>query len=99
MPVTDNEPDVGCCKSAITRSIMVLPQPHGRMKETNSPSATSKLTSDKASTGPSAVSNLSEIAFASTTSRFDAGSVDITSTLLTDVGRDIRSLGEGADRK
>jgi hypothetical protein len=26
----------------------------------------------------------------------DAGSVDITSTLLTDVGRDIRSLGEGA---
>jgi len=51
---------------------------------------------DKASTRPSAVSNVSEIAFASTTSRLDAGSVDITSTLLTDVGRDIRSLGEGA---
>src|ERR1700722_17315997 len=96
MPLTDNEPEVGCCKSAITRSIVVLPQPDGPMKETNSPSAICRSTLDKASTRPSAVSNVSEIAFASTTSRLDAGSVDITSILLTDAGRDIHSLGERA---
>src|SRR3569832_471334 len=96
MPLTSSVPEVGCCKSAITRSIVVLPQPDGPMKETNSPSATWRSTLDKASTRPSAVSNVSEIAFASTTSRLDAGADDITSTLLTDDGRNGRSPGGGA---
>src|ERR1700722_4272380 len=60
MPLTRSVPAVGCCRSAITRSIVVLPQPEGPMKETNSPSAICRLTSDNASTLPSAVSNVSE---------------------------------------
>src|SRR5580698_4179246 len=69
MPLTDNEPEVGCCKSAITRSIVVLPQPDGPMKETNSPLAICKLTFDSASTLPSAVSNVSETLLTSTARR------------------------------
>src|SRR5579872_5274681 len=96
MPLTSSVPEVGCCKSAITRNIVVLPQPDGPIKETNSPSATCRSTLESASTWPSAVSKVSEIAFASTTSRLDAGTVDITSALLTEAGRYILSLGEGA---
>ena len=60
MPLTRSVPAVGCCRSAITRSIVVLPQPEGPMKETNSPSAICRPTFDSASTLPSAVSNVSE---------------------------------------
>ena len=49
--------------------MVVLPQPEGPMKETNSPSATCRLTLDKASTLPSAVSNVSETLRTSTARR------------------------------
>src|ERR1700761_6174577 len=84
MPLTSSEPELGCCRSAITRSIVVLPQPEGPMKDTNSPSATARSTCDSASTRPSAVSKVSEISFASTTSRFGCGSIE-------------RDCGDGAD--
>src|ERR1700761_8251458 len=76
MPLTSSDPELGCCRSAITRSMVVLPQPDGPMKDTNSPSATARSTCDSASTRPSAVSKVSEISFASTTSRFGCGSSD-----------------------
>ncbi len=36
-------PDVACSRSATTRISVVLPQPDGPMKETNSPRAIEKL--------------------------------------------------------
>src|SRR3984957_19901246 len=48
--------------------MVVLPQPEGPMKETNSPSAIRRLTSESASTLPSAVSKVREICCASTPS-------------------------------
>src|ERR1700676_50378 len=69
MPLTSSVPDVGCCRSAIRRSIVVLPQPEGPMKETNSPSAISRLTFASASTLPSDVSNVSETLRTSTAKR------------------------------
>jgi hypothetical protein len=48
-------PPVGLSRSAITRRKVVLPQPDGPMKETNSPLWMSRLTSDSACTGPSLV--------------------------------------------
>src|ERR1700761_902757 len=88
MPLTSSDPELGCCRSAITRSMVVLPQPDGPMKDTNSPSATARSTCDSASTRPSAVSKVSEISLASTTSRFGCGSID---------GDDSDGAGEGAN--
>src|SRR5229473_5425402 len=69
MPLTRSAPDDGCWRSAITRNIVVLPQPDGPIKETNSRSAICRLTLERASTRPSAVSKVSEMLCASTTSR------------------------------
>src|SRR6266567_8480636 len=69
MPLTRSVPDDGCWRSATTRNIVVLPQPDGPIKETNSPSAICRLTLDSASTRPSAVSNVSEMSLISTTVR------------------------------
>jgi hypothetical protein len=60
MPLTRIEPLVGISRSATARSSVVLPQPDGPMKETNSPRATLRSTLRKAATGPSAVSKRSE---------------------------------------
>jgi hypothetical protein len=49
------------------RNRVVLPQPDGPISETNSPSATRRLTFDKAKTGPSAVSKVKERSCASIT--------------------------------
>jgi hypothetical protein len=46
---------------------VVLPQPEGPMKETNSPSVTVKSTWDRAKTGPSAVSKVKPKSFAAMT--------------------------------
>src|SRR5690348_4673121 len=58
MPLTLIVPEVGFSKSAMTRRNVVLPQPDGPMKETNSPLATSRLISASALTGPSLVSKV-----------------------------------------
>jgi hypothetical protein len=55
MPLTEIVPDVGFSKSAMTRSKVVLPQPDGPMKETNSPLPMVRSTLESASTGPSLV--------------------------------------------
>src|SRR4051794_19923338 len=47
-------PSVGCARSAMTRSSVVLPQPDGPMKETNSPRLTDRSMSESAKTGVSA---------------------------------------------
>ncbi len=60
MPLTRIEPLVGFSRSATARRSVVLPQPDGPMKETNSPRATIKLTLLSACTGPSAVSKRKE---------------------------------------
>ena len=64
MPFTDNVPAVGCSRSAIVRKNVVLPQPEGPMKLTNSPLLMVSDTSFNACTGPSLVVNVSD--------RFDA---------------------------
>src|SRR5258708_18045763 len=69
MRLTRSGPDDGCWRSATTRNIVVLPHPDGPIKDTNSPSATCRLTLESASTRPSAVSNVSEMFCASTTKR------------------------------
>src|SRR6266567_2346532 len=91
MPLTSNDPLDGCCRSAITRNIVVLPHPDGPIKDTNSPSATCRLTSESASTRPSAVSKVSEIFWASTTSRFEAASGKDSDTDLTGERGDTKS--------
>ena len=53
-------PLVGFSRSATARRSVVLPQPDGPMKETNSPRLILRLTLLSACTGPSAVSKLSE---------------------------------------
>ena len=60
MPLTRIAPLVGVSRSATARRSVVLPQPDGPMKETNSPRATFRLTLLSACTGPSAVSKRSE---------------------------------------
>src|SRR5580704_10178655 len=63
--------------------MVVLPQPEGPMKETNSPSATCKDTFDSASTLPSDVSKVSETLRISTARRcgVDPNSVVAIATL------------------
>jgi uncharacterized RmlC-like cupin family protein len=56
MPLTVSVPAVGASRAATQRSKVVLPQPEGPMKLTNSPRATESVTSFSAWTGPSAVS-------------------------------------------
>ncbi len=53
-------PDVARSRSAMTRSSVVLPQPDGPIRETNSPCPTFRSMCDSAWTGPSAVSKVSE---------------------------------------
>ena len=53
MPLTRMTPLVGVSRSAIARSSVVLPQPEGPMKETNSPRSTLRLMPLSACTGPS----------------------------------------------
>ncbi len=60
MPLTRMSPLVGVSRSATARSSVVLPQPDGPMKETNSPRATFRLTLLSACTGPSRVSKRSD---------------------------------------
>jgi len=48
MPFTVTAPPVGCSRSAITRSSVVLPQPEGPMKLTKSPAFTVRFTADSA---------------------------------------------------
>src|ERR1700727_1220974 len=55
MALTRIEPLLGFSRSATARRSVVLPQPDGPMKETNSLRATLRLTSLSACTGPSAV--------------------------------------------
>src|ERR1700737_1823334 len=93
MPLTSSVPLDGCWRSAITRNIVVLPQPDGPIKETNSPSAICRLTSESASTRPSAVSNVSEMFCASTTSRTDEGSGEGEEVELTGERGDTLSSG------
>src|SRR5271156_1067367 len=61
-------PALGCSRSAMTRSKVVLPQPDGPMKETNSPAAICRSILDSASTWPSDVSKVRDTPFASTAS-------------------------------
>src|SRR5688572_10660248 len=81
MPLTLIVPDVGCSRSAITRRNVVLPQPEGPMKETNSPLLISRLTSVRATTSPSRVEKVRPSPLAETTvvrsdpRRRDAGSL------------------------
>src|SRR5688572_19481274 len=67
MPLTLIVPDVGCSRSAMTRRNVVLPQPEGPMKETNSPLAISRLTSVRATTSPSRVEKVRPSPLAETT--------------------------------
>ena len=60
MPLTRMAPLVGVSRSATARRSVVLPQPDGPMKETNSPRATFRLMLLSASTGPSLVSKRSD---------------------------------------
>src|ERR1700722_4489358 len=53
-------PEVGVSRSAMTRSSVVLPQPEGPMKETNSPFATLRLALSRAWTALSPVSKVSD---------------------------------------
>src|SRR5919112_6191443 len=55
MPLTVSVPEVGVSRAATQRRKVVLPQPEGPMKLTNSPFATESETSLSACTGPSAV--------------------------------------------
>src|SRR5437588_7089568 len=93
MPLTSSVPFEGCCKSAITRNIVVLPQPDGPMKETNSPSAICRLTLESASTRPSAVSKVREMFCASTTSLRGEGLGAIANAESTVAGDDGSSSG------
>src|SRR5437588_6229338 len=93
MPLTSSVPFEGCCRSAITRKIVVLPQPDGPMNETNSPSAICRLTLESASTFPSAVSKVREISCASTTSLLGEGSGAIVNAESTVAGDDGSSSG------
>ena len=54
MPLTSKMPSVGCSRSAMARSSVVLPQPDGPISETNSPGAMARSTSRSACTGESA---------------------------------------------
>ena len=65
MPSTRMSPSVGVSRSATARKSVVLPQPEGPMKETNSPRATFRLTWLSASTGPSRVSKRSDTSLTS----------------------------------
>src|SRR5438445_13649118 len=93
MLLTSSVPLEGCCRSAITRNIVVLPQPDGPMKETNSPSVICRLTFESASTRPSAVSKLRDISCASTTSLLGEASGAIVNAESTVAGDDGSSPG------
>src|SRR5262249_58261 len=71
-PLTSTLPALGRSRSAMTRNSVVLPQPDGPMKETNSPAAIARSTLLSASTLPSAVSKVSDTPRASTASAADA---------------------------
>ena len=60
MPLTVMVPEVGRTRSAIARSSVVLPQPDGPIRETNSPLCTRRSTLLSAVTGASAVWKVSE---------------------------------------
>src|SRR3954470_24138745 len=96
MPLMVIEPAVGCSRSAMTRSSVVLPQPDGPMKETNSPCPISRLTSLSATTSPSLVWKVRPRCCAETTElrshprRRDAGALDLAR------GGDFFPLAEGA---
>src|SRR5580692_5300827 len=60
MPLTRMAPLVGASRSAIARSSVVLPQPDGPIKETNSPRSTARSMPLSACTGPSAVTKLND---------------------------------------
>ena len=67
MPLTKIAPAVGFSRSAMTRRNVVLPQPDGPMKDTNSPLRMVRSTSDSALTGPSLVWKVSPSFSAETT--------------------------------
>src|SRR6185436_17878342 len=95
MPLTLIVPAVGCSRSAMTRRKVVLPQPDGPMKETNSPFAMSRVTFDNARTSPSLVLKvrlrlLAETTLRSHPRRRDAGALDFAR------GGDFFPLTEGA---
>ena len=54
-PLTSTVPSLICSKSAITRNSVVLPQPDGPIKDTNSPSPMRRSILLRALTGVSAV--------------------------------------------
>src|SRR5882757_10172416 len=62
--------------------MVVLPQPEGPMKETNSPSAICRLTFDSASTLPSAVSKVRETSRTSTANRLGTVSARVSAKFL-----------------
>ena len=82
MPLTKIVPEVGFSRSAITRRNVVLPQPDGPMKETNSPLRIVRSTSDSALTGPSLVWKVRLSLLAETT----AGEVSVISGCRTLAG-------------
>src|SRR5665213_385783 len=90
-------PPVGFSRSAITRSSVVLPQPDGPMSETNSPRPTLRSIADRASTGPSLVTKVSErrsmsitasLGLAATAARPSDAVIDIERLSLTFVTND-----------
>ena len=55
LPPMNTEPELGSSKPATIRSIVVLPQPEGPRKETNSPCRTSRLNSCTTTVVPKAL--------------------------------------------
>src|SRR5262249_10622473 len=77
MPLMRSVPAVGASRSAMARRKVVLPQPEGPMKETNSPFSMVRFTSERAWTGPSPVAKVRLRCSAETTGAGDEPSCNL----------------------
>ena len=93
MPFTDSRPPVGVSSPATQRRKVVLPQPEGPMKLTNSPLPMARSTPCSAVTGPSAVWNVRSSASALMTAAAGSGTLAARGVALMSDCRKLRPGG------
>src|SRR5687767_2609607 len=81
-------PRVGCSSPASMRNVVVLPQPEGPSRLTNSPDWMERLSSSSATKLPKALWTRSKVTLAMTHSTFYAARAEATGQMLLQEGED-----------